>query len=361
MLCCGYGKAKIGRLFCYRIEECPHNGDEVGLMHRRTFGHQRGEQCCFNVPCLRCCTNCGSSIHVPNVSSETITLDNNLESKVTSSSNMLQQSIVYEENSLTDGNCNLQEDSNYNIYNDVEPIESKGNFLEQITYVQELLQPLFIHTDSLQRNRDERNQIYKKIDDAPLSNTALITILSVIALTILLWVALGFLYALLVAFFGFFIIKLVYVITNDKEESKVLSQIQPELDANEAEYQSILVSLADYMDSKAYTYVCDYIPEDYLNINTIDQLSKYAKNKRADSLKEALNLFETDIAHEQNMRIQREQSAMLLQNLENQKEMTQHQKAILARLKENNNLSKINAAASMQYSSSAREMAKKLK
>ena len=87
--------------------------------------------------------------------------------------------------------------------------------------------------------------------------------------------------------------------------------------------------LQKYATSKQAKLLQDTIPEDYTTIDAVSFFLLALKNQRADSLKEAINLYEIEQHNQMMLNMQENEMALLTQNIEISMQQLQQQEQII--------------------------------
>lgn len=118
----------------------------------------------------------------------------------------------------------------------------------------------------------------------------------------------------------------------DLKEHRYQTVVKPIID--EKEYLERLYN--ECLASAGGKILLDMLPEKYLNLSTIEILLGYAINRRADTLKEALNLYENELQNARNMQMQQDM-------LSKQQELISKINEGNSKLDESNYIAKLNA------------------
>lgn len=117
-----------------------------------------------------------------------------------------------------------------------------------------------------------------------------------------------------------FLVPIIYVIVmlkcvtlpnNKKKKQKAQEYLETELPKQQKIIQQKKDELEALVNSEQAAILVETIPEDYASVDAVSSFILYIKNQRADSLKEAINLYEEELHRQQMIEMQQEQLATL--------------------------------------------------
>lgn len=97
-------------------------------------------------------------------------------------------------------------------------------------------------------------------------------------------------------------------INDAKDAPQRIARLEEELAEKKQKLDSVKKELAEYRGSAEWSKAVSYIPKDYFYLSAIEKLLSFVKNGRADTMKEALDLYE-EYLHREKMEYEAKRAA----------------------------------------------------